>query len=90
MPFEYDPAKSATNKTRHGLDFEEAKGLWEDPHRLIIDARSRGEPRSALIGLMGGRVWTAIFTLRDGVVRLISVRRAREQEIELYEDDFDR
>lgn len=88
MPFEYDPNKSAANKAKHGLDFEQAKALWEDPGRLEIGARSSGEARSALIGSIDGRVWTAIFTLREGVVRLISVRRARDQEIELYEDDF--
>lgn len=38
--FEFDPKKSASNKIKHGIDFEQAKKLWEDPNRLIIEART--------------------------------------------------
>lgn len=88
MQFEYDPAKSAANREKHGLDFEQAQVLWLDTKRLVIDARSDDEPRSAAIGLIGDRVWIAFFTTRDDRVRLISVRRARDKEIELYEDNL--
>jgi uncharacterized DUF497 family protein len=87
MPFEYDPKKSAANKAKHGLDFEEAQGLWKDPHLLELDTRSRDEQRTLAIGMVGGKVWSAIFTLRDGIIRLISVRRARKEEVEFYESD---
>ncbi len=90
MLFEYDPAKSASNRTKHGIDFEEAQVLWDDLNRLQIAAQSRGEPRSAMIGTIRDRVWVAFFTLRNSKVRLISVRRARDEERELYEDDHDR
>ena len=89
MQFEYDPAKSAANQEKHGLDFEDAQDLWRDPNRLLIDARSDGESRSAMIGAIEKRVWTAIFTRRDDKVRLISVRRARDTEMKLYEDNLD-
>ncbi|HZY67669.1 MAG TPA: BrnT family toxin [Devosia sp.] len=88
MHFEFDPDKSAANKAKHGVDFDQAQELWADPNRLLIEARSVTEPRSALIGTMGDKVWVAIFTIRNERVRLISVRRAREKELELYEDDL--
>lgn len=87
MRFEYDPKKSAANKAKHGLDFEEAQALWLDDTRVEIDTRSNEEPRSVAIGSIGGKLWTAVFTLRDQVVRLISVRRARNKESRLYEDN---
>jgi uncharacterized DUF497 family protein len=89
MPFEYDPGKSASNKLKHGLDFEEAQAIWGDENRLQIVAKARGEQRSAMIGRIGGRLWVAFFTLRDDNVRLISVRRARDGERVLYENDLD-
>lgn len=50
MKFEYDPQKSASNKLKHGLDFEEAQGLWEDERLLIFPLRFEDEPRQACIG----------------------------------------
>ena len=79
MDFDYDPVKSAANKDKHGLDFEEAQGLWEVgglTDRLPFD----GEDRYRRTARLDGRVWTAIFTLRGGAIRLISVRRARKAE----------
>ena len=40
MGFEYDPAKSAANKVKHGIDFAEAKALWDDPWLLEAPART--------------------------------------------------
>ena len=86
MNFEYDPAKSAANKEKHGIDFEEAKTLWLDEERLQIRAKSEGEPRFALIAQRDGKIWSAFFTLREGNIRIISVRRARENERKLYDE----
>lgn len=84
MDFEYDPAKSAANKAKHGVDFKEAQRLW-DSRRLEFDiVRNHGEPRFGVVGLLDGKHWTAIATMRDDRVRLISVRRARKDEEELY------
>ena len=85
MEFEHNPNKSAANKAKHGIDFEEAQALWQDVDRLEIPARFYGEDRIALIGRIPEKLWTAIFTMRDGAVRLISCRRAREEEAVLYE-----
>lgn len=85
MKFEYDPAKSESNKAKHGIDFEEAQALWNDERRLEIPAHFRDEERFALIGRIPETMWTAIFTLRGEAVRLISCRRSRKEEVALYE-----
>lgn len=85
MRFQYDPAKSEANKTKHGIDFEEAQALWNDPWLLEAPARTDDEPRFLVVGCIAGRHWAAVCVLRDGVVRIISVRRAREGEVERYE-----
>lgn len=85
MQFEFDSQKSELNKIKHGIDFAVAQQLWEDPAHLVIPARTSDEPRYLLIGRISGKNWSAVFTVRADVVRIISVRRSREEEIELYE-----
>lgn len=82
--FEFDRAKSAANKSKHGIDFVEAQALWVDEKLAIVPARSTGEARWVAIGAIDGRHWSAVFTLREEVVRIISVRRARDYEIKDY------
>jgi len=83
--FEYDPEKSQRNQLKHGLDFEQAQRLWDDPRRIEIQAISTTEPRFIVIGQIAGKHWSAIITYRSNVIRLISVRRSRSEEVELYE-----
>jgi uncharacterized DUF497 family protein len=83
--FEFDSAKSTANKKKHGIDFIEAQALWDDPDLLEIPARTTDEPRFLLIGMIEIKHWAAIITYRGKNVRIISVRRARDEEIELYE-----
>ena len=85
MDFEFDLHKSKLNKSKHGIDFREAQQLWKDPFRLVIPARTTDESRYLLIGKISERHWSAIFTYRGEAIRLISVRRSRKEEIELYE-----
>lgn len=86
MEFEFDPRKSASNKEKHGIDFEEAKALWQDPDRLLVPARLEGELRLMLIGRLHGKHWSAIFTPRGDRLRIVSVRRARRREVMEYEN----
>ena len=83
--FEFDEAKSQANLDKHGIDFVAAQELWKDPHLLEIRAKSKDEPRFALIGKVGEKHWSAVVTYREGRIRLISVRRSRKKEIEFYE-----
>ena len=85
MEFEFDEQKSRLNKTKHGIDFVEAQVLWDDVDLLEIPTKTEDEPRSILIGKIGDKHWSAIVTLRQGRTRIISVRRARQEERELYE-----
>jgi uncharacterized DUF497 family protein len=87
MRFEYDPNKSAANKDKHGIDFDEARALWRDPWLLEAPANTVDEPRFIVIGKIREKHWSAICVRRGGNVRIISVRRARKQEIEHYESD---
>lgn len=85
MLFEYDPAKSATNRDKHGIDFEAAQALWSDPFLIVAPALTEDEPRFLAVGRIDGTYWTAVFTVREDRTRIISVRRARDREIERYE-----
>ncbi|MDR3088398.1 MAG: BrnT family toxin [Desulfobulbaceae bacterium] len=88
MRYEYDPAKSQSNKIKHGIDFEEAKALWDDECAIIQSARSDTEPRFVVIGRIGGRFWSAFITYRNEAARIISVRRSRKEEIADYEQEL--
>jgi hypothetical protein len=83
--FEFDDDKSRANQEKHGIDFLDAQALWDDPDLLEIRARSDDEPRFLVIGLIGRHHWSAVVTYRNGKIRLISVRRSRKSEVELYE-----
>lgn len=83
--FEFDVDKSQANLEKHGINFLDAQALWKDPDLLEIRARSDDEPRFLAIGLIGPKHWSAVVTYRNGTIRLISVRRARASEVELYE-----
>jgi uncharacterized DUF497 family protein len=85
MNFEYDPGKSASNLEKHGIDFEQAQTLWEDQWMLEAPAKTEDEMRFLSIGKIQGKHWAAIWTPRGDAVRIISVRRARREEIEYYE-----
>ncbi len=85
IAFDYDSQKSATNKLKHGIDFNEAQALWLDADLVQAPARTDDERRFLAVGKIAGKHWSAIWTLRGEVIRLISVRRARKQEIDYYE-----
>jgi len=85
MVFEFDQKKSEKNKKKHGVDFVEAQALWDDPDLLEIPARTEDEPRFLVVGKIGVKHWSGIIIYRREKVRIISVRRARNEEIELYE-----
>ena len=85
MSIEFDDDKSQTNLEKHGIDFLDARALWKDPDLLEIRAKSEGEPRFLLIDKIGKKHWSAVVTYREGRIRLISVRRSRKKEVELYE-----
>jgi uncharacterized protein len=85
MIFEFDPHKNDSNKLKHGIDFNEAKALWDDPDLLEVTVKTSDEQRFLVIGMFQGKHWSGVITYRDGRIRIISVRRARREEIDIYE-----
>lgn len=85
MNFEYDPKKSASNLEKHDISFEDATSLWEDPDLIELTAKNLDEIRFLVIGKIGKKHWSAITTHRGDKVRIISVRRSRQKEVEVYE-----
>ncbi len=85
MEFEFDKQKSLLNKNKHGISFDEALCLWRDTNLLEIPARTEDEPRCLVIGRIGGKHYSAVITYRDNRIRIISVRRSRKEEVDLYE-----
>lgn len=85
MAFEYDEQKSQLNLAKHGIDFDMARSLWNDPDLLEVPARTEDEARFLMIGLIADKHWSAVITYRAENVRIISVRRSREEEVNLYE-----
>ena len=83
--FEYDNKKSTSNLEKHGIDFVAAQELWLDPELVEIQAISEDEPRFLVIGLIANKHWSAVITHRSSTIRIISVRRSRKKEVELYE-----
>ncbi len=85
MKFEFDAVKSKNNKKKHGIDFSEAQELWNDPDLLEIPVKTIDEQRFLVIGKIGEKHWSGIITYRNENIRIISVRRARREEVEIYE-----
>ena len=85
MKFEFDPKKSDGNKQKHGIDFIEAQSLWDDSDLLEIPARTEDELRFLVIGKIKATYWSGIITYRGECIRIISVRRSRTEEVEVYE-----
>jgi uncharacterized DUF497 family protein len=85
MEFEFDPIKSNSNKEKQGIDFYEAQTLWNDPDLIEIPVKTSDEPRFLVIGNVAGKYWSGVITYRSEKIRIISVRRSRKEEVELYE-----
>lgn len=85
MDFEFDDNKSNSNKKKHKINFNEAQELWDDPDLIEIPIKTSDEPRYLVIGKISGKHWSGIITYREEKIRIISVRRSRKEEVELYE-----
>lgn len=84
--FEFDTWKSQINHDKHGIDFLTAQLIWNDPDHVEIPAKIVGERRFMVIGKINDKHWTAVITYRRLNIRIISVRRARADEVRLYEN----
>lgn len=87
MNFEFDTSKSAANKLKHGINFHDAQALWDDPDLIEIPVLTVDEPRYLVVGMIEGKHWSGIITYRGDKIRIISVRRSRKEEAEIYESE---
>jgi uncharacterized DUF497 family protein len=85
MEFEFDEEKSRKNLEKHAIDFVKVQRLWGDPQRVEIPARTEDEPRSLVIGIIDGKLWSVVITPRENRTRTISARRSRREEVHIYE-----
>ena len=85
MKYEFDPVKSRANLAKHGIDFIEAQGLWNDTDLVEVPLKTEDEPRFLVVGKIGEKHWTGIITYRKDIIRIISVRRSRKEEVFMYE-----
>jgi len=85
MEFEFNQSKNESNKQKHGIDFNEAKEIWEDSDYVEIPVKTSDEPRFLIIGKIAEKYWTGVITYRSENIRIISVRRSRKEEIDIYE-----
>ena len=85
MEYKFDNRKSAKNLEKHGIDFVGAQDLWNDPDRIEIPTKTIDEQRFLMTGKISDKYWSCVFTYRSEKVRIISVRRSRKEEIDIYE-----
>jgi len=86
VDFEWDSAKAAANIRKHGIDFADAVGVFDDPFALSKAEPDEDEARYVGVGSdMLGRVLVVIYTHRAQRIRIISARRATPSERRTYE-----
>jgi len=85
MDFEFNSLKRERNKKKHGIDFYEAQALWDDPDLIEIPVITNDEQRFLVIGRISGKFWSGVITYRNEKIRIISVKRSRKEEIDIYE-----
>ena len=85
MIFDWDAQKSGSNKTKHGLDFDEASLAWDDENMVVVQSKYIGERRFLALGRIYNKIWAVVFTMRNDKIRIISARHAREEESDYYE-----
>jgi uncharacterized protein len=87
MDCQWDPEKARANFKKHGVEFADAVGVFDDPEAITLeDPDSEGEQRFVSIGLdFLGRIIVVAYTYRGDDLRLISARKATKKEVNIYE-----
>lgn len=89
VQFEWDEAKRESNLRRHGVDFQDAWMVFENPYFEWPDQRrDYREERFAILGAVAGVVVNLIYTRREERVRIISFRKANKRERRRYEEEI--
>ncbi len=85
MKVEWDEVKRRKNLTKHGLDFRDVGQVLERTHVVVPSAQAHGEARFLAIAPVEGRYFAVVYTMRGDVYRIISFRRARDEEKRTYQ-----
>ena len=87
MEFEWDDAKNNACFERRGFDFAYAFHAFFDPQRIVTQdtRRDYGEDRYRLLGMIDGRGYVVVYTVRGSAIRIISARKANPKEVADYE-----
>ena len=87
MEFDWDPAKNASNSRKHGITFEEAQFVFEDPEKVgwLCSDPGDDEDRFMVVGRQGWRIVSVVYTMRGDSTRLISARKASPRERRAYD-----
>jgi len=86
--FEWDAEKAADNLRKHGVPFELAQRVFDDPRWIDIEvSRAQdGEPRYKAVGNIDDKLFAVVFTMRGDARRIISARRTNAKEDRQYAD----
>ena len=86
--YEWDEAKRESNLRKHGLDFDDADIVYENPNKVTFATAGRGEQRWRDVALLesNGIVLALVYTVRGYNVRIISFRRASRRERRIYDN----
>jgi uncharacterized protein len=88
LEFEWDHRKAAQNFAKHGIPFDYAARVFQDPYRLDCEdaRRDYSEERRLTLGKVEGRLFVVAYTRRDNFIRIISARKANEREQRQYDE----
>jgi uncharacterized DUF497 family protein len=85
MEFEWDENKNISNTIKHGINFGQAKQVFNDPYKIVFESEQEsGEKRFIILGEILDLLYSVIYTMRNTIIRIISVRRANEKERNRY------
>ena len=84
MPIEFNPEKDRVNREKHGVSIADFAGFDSAPLTRRDDRMDYGEDRMRAFGRIGGKAYCLVYTVREATLRLISLRRAREKELDHY------
>ena len=82
----FDPAKDVANRAKHGVALGFGAAIFDDLDHIVLPSMRPvdGEERFKVVGLVDGRMWAAIYVVRNTVTRFISVRRSNDGEERYY------
>jgi uncharacterized DUF497 family protein len=87
MEFDWDPAKNVSNKRKHDISLEESTAVFDDPGKVgwLCSDAGDDEERFMVVGRVGWRIITVVYTVRGDTYRLISARKASRNERRTYD-----